>query len=184
MCATKSGLRISGSRVSTYTDDRAANNFAPAFRRCWLVPRPICARPGLCAADHPAWAVLAAFGNLKFIEGQWAPDSEPMEQLAIGAMYHSSLKTWSKLLRSQLVGIADVDNKHAELFLAADGRCFGLSSVHDAFWFEGISFEEVVEGILLGRPDLSRPMLRPDQESVIWCGKRFTADSPELYRYE
>jgi hypothetical protein len=139
--------------------------------------------PAFVPRDHPAWAILAAFGELKFFERERDPDSEPMVQLAIGAMYHSSPKTWSNLLGSELVGIADLDNAHGELFLAADGRCFGLSSVHDAFWFEGISFEVAVEEILLGRSNVGQPMLRPDQRYVDWCGKRFTAGSPELYRY-
>jgi hypothetical protein len=79
------------------------------------------------------------------------------------------------------VGIADVNNAHGELYIAADGRCFGGSCVHPAFYFYGQSFAEAVEGILFRWR--ARPMLGPGQESVTLYGERFTAVSPELYRY-
>ena len=52
---------------------------------------------------------------------------------------------------------------------------------HSVQGLEGGSFSEAVERSLLGRR--SRPLLRPDQESVTLYGIRFTADSPRVYRY-
>jgi hypothetical protein len=67
------------------------------------------------------------------------------------------------------------------LYLAADRRCFGSSNMHSAFYFHGASFAEAIEGILQGRR--ARPMLLPGQQAVTQYGERFTADSPEVYRY-
>ena len=88
---------------------------------------------------------------------------------------------WAGLLGTRLVGVADMHHGHGELYVAADGRCFGRSCVHDAFYFEGATFAEAAERAMLGRR--SQPLLRPDQSSVTLYGIRFTTDSPEVYRY-
>jgi hypothetical protein len=129
--------------------------------------------------------VLAAFGGLTILEREPEPDPDwpPIEELVFRVLRSCPAVTevWGELLGSRLVGIADVHNAHAELYLAADGRCFGSSCIHPAFYFKGESFAEAVQGILFGRR--SRPMLQPGQEFVTLYGERFTADSPELYRY-
>lgn len=88
---------------------------------------------------------------------------------------------WSQRLGVELVGIAGLQWGHGELFMAADGRCFGRSRMHPAFFFVGEAFAAAVEAVLLGRR--GRPLLRPDQTSVTLYGIRYTADSPEVYRY-
>ena len=52
----------------------------------------------------------------------------------------SILQVWADLLGTRLVGIADLHHGHGELYAADDGRLFGRSCVHDAFWLEGGSF--------------------------------------------
>lgn len=141
--------------------------------------------PAAVPTDHPAWDVLAVFGGLVILERdpEPRPGWPPIEALVFRALtpaYHDA-KVWSGLLRTQLIGIADFHNAHGELYLAADGRCFGASLIHDAFFYEGASFADAVDGILLNRR--ARPMLRPDQSSVTLYGEQFTADSAELYRY-
>jgi hypothetical protein len=136
--------------------------------------------------DHPAWAVLAVFGGLTILEREPEPDPNwpPKEELVFRALYPCPPVTdvWGGLLGSRLVGIADVHNAHAELYLAADGRCFESHCIgHPAFYYRGASLADAVEGLLLGRR--ARPMLKPDQESVSLYGEQFTADSPGLYRY-
>jgi hypothetical protein len=140
--------------------------------------------PAAIPAGHPAAAILAAFGGLivtpdRDTGAECAPDD-----LAFRALWpdKSITEVWGRLLGTRLIGVADMHCGHGELYVAADGRCFGQSCVHDAFYFEGTSFAEAVERALLGRR--VRPMLRPDQPSVTLYGVRFTADSPELYRYE
>jgi hypothetical protein len=91
------------------------------------------------------------------------------------------IRDWEQFLHSRLVGIARVHSDHAEMYIDTTGRCFGLSLMHDAFYFQGSSFGDAVEGLLTRRR--SRPMLRPGQSSVMLYGERYTATSPELYRY-
>lgn len=141
--------------------------------------------PASIPTEHPAWNILAAFGGLVLLERDPEPDPEwtPIEELAFRALFPCPANTdlWGQLLGTRLVGIADVHNAHGEFYLAADGRCFGASCIHDAFYYHGATFAEAVEGILLRRR--ARPMLRPDQPSVTLYGDRFTAESPEVYWY-
>ncbi|HVL14786.1 MAG TPA: SUKH-3 domain-containing protein [Gemmata sp.] len=133
--------------------------------------------------DHPAAAILAAFGGLTV-----TPDREAGEECAPDDVVFRELwpdesitGVWARLLGTLLIGVAEMHRGHGELYLAADGRCFGRSCVHDAFYFEGSSFTEAAERAMLGRR--SRPLLRPDQSSVRLYGIQYTADSPEVYRY-
>jgi hypothetical protein len=135
-------------------------------------------------ADHPAAAILAAFSGLTV-----TPDCDSGEECAPGDLAFRELcpdesitVVWAKLLGSQLVGVADMQHAHGELYVAADGRCFGRSCIHDAFYFEGASFAEAAEGSMLGRR--ARPLLRSDQTSVTLYGIRFTPESPEVYQYK
>jgi hypothetical protein len=134
-------------------------------------------------ADHPARDVLAAFGGLTILESDPDPDWPPIEELVFRELRPSPDVTaiWGPLLRTRLIGIAVVHDAHGELYIASDGKCFGFSNIHPAFYFRGASFAEAIEGMLLGRR--ARPMLLPGQQSVTLYGERFTADSPEVYRY-
>ena len=52
----------------------------------------------------------------------------------------SILQVLGRSARYPVVGIADLHHGHGELYAADDGRLFGRSCVHDAFWLEGGSF--------------------------------------------
>jgi hypothetical protein len=134
-------------------------------------------------ADHPAHAILAAFGGLTVTPDREAGEECAPDDLAFRELWpdESITEVWAGLLGTRLVGVADMHHGHGELYVAADGRCFGRSCVHDAFYFEGASFAEAAERAMLGRR--SQPLLRPDQSSVTLYGNRFTANSPEVYRY-
>lgn len=133
-------------------------------------------------ADHPAAMILAEFGGLT-VEPPGEGEECAPHALAFQELWPdpSILEVWASLLGTRLVGIADLDHGHGELYIAADGRCFGRSCMHDAFWLQGGSFSEALERALLGRR--SRPLLRPGQSTVTLYGDRFAADSPGLYRY-
>jgi hypothetical protein len=88
---------------------------------------------------------------------------------------------WADLLQSRLIGVAEIEDGHAELYVDASGRWFFASCIHDAFAFEGSSFAEAVESELLGRR--CKPMLRPDQSSIVMWGEVFTSDDPRVYTY-
>jgi hypothetical protein len=94
---------------------------------------------------------------------------------------NSEVDIWAGLLGTTLIGIAEVHHAHGELYIDSSGRCFGRSCLHEAFYFEGASFGEAVERLLLGRR--ARPLLRSDQESVTLYGEEFTAEHPEVYHY-
>jgi hypothetical protein len=91
------------------------------------------------------------------------------------------ISTWSGLLGTALIGIAEYHHAHGELYIDSQGRVFSLSLIHDAFSFEGDTFDEAVERLLLGRR--ARPMFRPDQESVMLYGERYRHEHPSVYHY-
>jgi len=139
--------------------------------------------PSSVPADHPAAAILAMFGGLTVTPAREAGEECATDDLAFQELEPDEPATgvWGVLLGTRLIGVAEMHRGHGELYVAGDGRCFGRSLVHDAFYFEGASFPEAMERSLLGRR--SRPMLRPDQSSVTLYGIQYTADSPEIYRY-
>ena len=92
------------------------------------------------------------------------------------------VQEWQSLLATTFVCIGEVHHSHAVLFIDSSGACYQSSLIHEAFSFEGPSFEVAVERILLGRK--GQPMLRPDQHSVSMYGETFTKSHPTVYRYE
>ena len=135
------------------------------------------------ATDHPAAAVLAEFGGLTVTSDRVAGEECGTAILTFQELWPdgSIAEVWGELLKTRLIGIADLYYGHGELYIGADGRCFGRSCIHDAFYFQGESFGKAAERALLGRK--ARPLLRPNQPSVRLYGVRFTSDSPEVYRY-
>jgi len=88
---------------------------------------------------------------------------------------------WERLLQTKLVAVAEVHNAHGLLCVASDGRCFGASYIHDAFYYEGSCIDEALEHLLIGIR--ARPMLRPDQHTVTLYGVQFAVGDSALYRY-
>ena len=140
--------------------------------------------PDFVPRTHPAWETLQSFGGLKLMERDCEPDEEPIEEFVFGAFCSDdsvTAKKWSKLLKSALVKIARVHNDHAELYMDGTGRCFGNSLMHDAFYFHGESFVDLLQGHLARRR--ARPMLRPSQQSVSLYGETITRSDPRIYDY-
>lgn len=134
-------------------------------------------------ADHPAVAILAGLGGLT-VRPHSSTGKECGTMIIRFRMLpieDASTRTWADLLDARLVGIADLGDGHAGLYIADDGRCFFECWIDDAFGFVAEDFASAVERILTGQR--IRPMLRPDQSSIDFYGVPFTADSPELYRY-
>ena len=135
------------------------------------------------SSDHPAAEVLAEFGGLHV--GSTGRGLEcarsDINFVRLDDETIADAIPWQKLLETTLIGIAECHLMHEALLIAESGRCFGLSYIHDAFYFEGESFGEAVEGLLLGRH--ARPMLRPNQPSVMLYGETFAAGHPSLYLY-
>lgn len=154
------------------------------FTKAGWYPGRLVAVPLTVPPDHPAALVLAQFGGLRVGRcgrGEECAASDLAFQLLWPEPDGSIIHKWSELLGTLLVGAATVHHGHGELYVDAFGRYFGRSCIHDAFYFEGASFPEAMEGLLLGRR--SRPMLRPDQHSVTLYGICYTAESPNVYDY-
>jgi hypothetical protein len=148
----------------------------------WHPGRTIARAPGV-SLDHPAAAILTEFGGL--LVGQSGAGEECARSDVAFKHLHPNefvLDVWEKLLVTELVGIADVHHCHAELYVDRSVRCFCYSNVDDAFRFEGSSFGEAIERLLLGRR--SRPMLRPEQRTVWHYGEEISADDPRVYKYQ
>lgn len=133
--------------------------------------------------DHPAHTILSAFGGLHVKPDREAgeecgPDDLHFQECARDESYED---VWDALLGTRLIGVALVHQGHGQMYVADDGRCFGSSFVHEAFWFAGQTFGDAVERCLLGRR--SQPMLAPNQASVRLYGIEYTRDSLELYRH-
>jgi hypothetical protein len=138
--------------------------------------------PAGIPANHPAAEILARFNGLtvgRVGTGEECATSD-IHFRAIDSS-NSDVLAWNRLLQTTLIGVAEVHHGHGELYVDSHGRCYGLSVIHDAFYFEGGTFVKAVERILRGRR--SRPILRPDQESVDLYGITYTAEHPDVYNY-
>ena len=133
--------------------------------------QPTSRLPDWVPDDHPAQEILARYdgktrGSIEF--GLINPDD-----------MHEEVATWQTLLGTRLIGLGLEDHGHAQLYVASDGRCFGSSEVHDAFFFHADSLKKFLRGQLLQKR--SRPMLRPNQPSVDLYGIEFFPGHPEVY---
>ena len=146
----------------------------------WKVGRRVTV-PAVVPHQHPAHAVLAEFGGL--VVGQNGRGEEcAKHSLSFGYLEPDrAVLRWADLLQSRLIGVAEIEDGDAELYVDASGRWFFASCIHDAFAFEGASFAEAVERELLGWR--CKPMLRPDQSSIVMWGEVFTSDDPTVYSY-
>jgi hypothetical protein len=130
---------------------------------------------------HPAAPVLTEFSGItvgKCEAGEECATSDVAFQFVEP---DEAVEVWCDLLGTVLVGVATVHHNHGDLFVDSLGRYLSISAVHDATCLEGTSFAEAMHRLLRGIR--CRPMLRPDQESVIVYGVEFTADSPEVFDY-
>ena len=159
----------------------------PLFQKAGWYPGRAVALPDRLVEQlpetHPAFHILSEFGGLKV--GQVGSGEQcATSDVAFGWVGEGDehITTWNGLLNTILVGIAEVHHAHGELYMDMAGRCFGLSLMHDAFYFEGESIGEAMQRLLFGKR--ARPMLRPDQESITLYGVDYDINSPELYSYK
>lgn len=132
---------------------------------------------------HPAYGVLQEVGGLHVGRSEVGGIECARSDLEFGFCEadRGILSTWSELLRSRLIEVAEVHNRHGWLIVDEAGRCFGASIIHDAFYFEGQTFGEAAERLLLGRK--ARPMLRPDQNQVDLYRVTFPRGHPAIFDY-
>jgi len=137
--------------------------------------------PTSIAAEHTAAIVMSEFGGLRV--GKSGPGKDcAASDVHFSEAYPEELITdvWGLLLNTELVKVGDVCSAHAALYIDAQGRYFEAGPVHDLA-FAGASFGEAMEKLLLGHR--LRPMLSPDQLTVMMYGEEIPADHPSVYRY-
>ena len=127
--------------------------------------------PSSVPLDHPARDILRKLngkqrGRVEFL---LLPERD----------YHEEIPLWNQLLDTSLVGIGLVAGGAEQLFVSSDGRCFGSSEVHDAFYYHADSLRRYMWMPLFRKR--SRPMLRPDQDSVDLYGLTFRRGDSEVY---
>ena len=139
--------------------------------------------PESVPATHPAHTILRSFGGLSlFSHDEEFPD-DPIAEIDFGILSpdDKTAATWSRLLGSNVIGIGHVHNQHEKIYSDADGKIYGRSLVHDAFYLRGHSLSAFLYNLLT--QTRAKPMLRPDQHSVRLYGITFDSQSDELHRY-
>jgi hypothetical protein len=162
--------------------DELPNSVRPFFVAAGWYPGRRVEVPLVIPAGHVAARILSQFGGLKV--GQCGRGQEcATSDIAFEHIWSEEpeISVWSELLDSALFSIGEYQHRHGRLYVDGVGRLYSLSLIHDAFAFEGSTFGEAMERLLLGRR--SRPMLLPGQDSVTLYGEVFTADHPSIYRY-
>lgn len=147
----------------------------------WFPARTVSTR---APEGHPAEPILAALSGLRVGQtgtGETCARSDIAFFLLALEPDDEAIHEWARLLGTVLVGIGEVHNAHGELWIASDGRCFGRSLVHKAFYFEGADIAEAIDGLVRGRR--ARPLIHPDEESVTLYGDRYTRDHPDIYDF-
>jgi hypothetical protein len=136
--------------------------------------------PVAVPSDHPAFDVLAELGGLTV--GKCGAGIEcATSDLAFewSDFADDTVTWWGQRLRTHLIKVAEYHHVHGELYVDSAERCFSASLVDDNFSFIGDTFGEGVERLLLGKR--SRPMLRPNQKSVIFYGEEYRRGDPRIY---
>jgi hypothetical protein len=129
---------------------------------------------------HPAIAILESLSGFRI--GEAGPGLE----CATGDVNfravddgREDITRLEELLGETLVGIAEVHEAHGELYLDGRGRCFGVSLMHSATWFEGENLDVALDRLLTGlRP---RPILLPGQNDIFFFGETYGAGDARLF---
>jgi SUKH-3 immunity protein len=83
--------------------------------------------------DHPSAAILAEIGGLSV--GQTGRGEECATSDVVFRPLHpdnSILGVWNELLRTQLIGVAEVHDGHGELYVDSSGLWFEASLMDDS----------------------------------------------------
>ena len=131
-----------------------------------------------------AHSILQSFGGLSLLSYDDEFPDEPTAELEFRplTLKDKTATIWSRLLRSKVVGIGYGHNQHENVYADADGRIYGGSLMHDAFYLRGLTLPDCFHNLLTSTR--ARPMLRPDQRSVMLYGVTFTSASEEVHQYK
>ena len=118
--------------------------------------------------NHPAHNLLAEIGELRLVNPAPNIASIAFQHVAEGA---SIMAAWEAALGAKLIGIAEVDDGHAELYLSDHGQVVGCSLIHPACFLVGRTVQEALEAIGSGKR--AQPMLLPHEEEITLFGITF-----------
>ncbi len=76
---------------------------------------------------------------------------------------------------ADMVGIAEVDDGHATLYLSSRGHVIGCSNIHDAYFLVGRTIGEAI-----GSGRRAKPMLLPGESEVMLYGSTFCQGDVEV----
>jgi hypothetical protein len=144
----------------------------------WYDGRRVAVHPDV-SVEHPAHAVLAAFGGLRLprLYGGY----EVCEVHFIHVPEKDDLpRLWEIALGTELVGFAEHHNAHGSLWMSARGHVFGNGDVAPLFWHIGSTFTTAIENLIKGEP--GRPLLLAGQTTTIWYGREYTSADIEVLR--
>jgi hypothetical protein len=156
------------------------------IRAGWYPEREVSLPPRLIQvglSTHPGAGILAALAGLH--AGAAGPGREcPTSDIKFCWLddgFDGYIGLWEKLLKTTLVGVGEFDDGNGALYVAEDGRCFGLCLISEQFYFSGQHLEDALERFIVGLR--LTPMLEPDEPQVTAYGITYTHDSAEIYKY-
>lgn len=79
-----------------------------------------------------------------------------------------------------LIGIGEFQGGYIELYLASDGRYFGLDTVAGEISYYGDTLRQFHFARIFQK---DRPLFRPDVESILWYGTPVMRDDPRVYAW-
>jgi hypothetical protein len=131
--------------------------------------------PADVPSQHPAHALLAELAGIRL--------KRPASNIRSITFTHvmeaaSHVRPWEAALATTMVGIAQQDDGHAELYLTEREEVIGCSLVHFALWLVGRTFPEAREAIVRGEP--SKPMLLPGENGVTLYGSVYLQGDPAV----
>ena len=124
---------------------------------------------------HPARTVLAELGGLTIRDPSPRVCAIAFQFVDEGAL---DVVDWEAALRMKMIGIAQEDTGHGELYMTERGHVIGCSMVHPAISFVGPSIQQALEAI--SRGEQSRPMLLSHQKEVTLYGVVFRSGDPAV----
>ena len=152
------------------------------LRHDWHADRSVDV-PEWVPAMHPAHSILKSFGGLSLLSYSDEFPDDPIAEIDFGILSpdDTTAANWSRLLGSTLIGIGVGHNQHENVYSDAEGKIYGRSLMHDAFYLLGPSLLACLHNLLTRTR--AKPMLRPDQNSIRLYGRTFDSTSDELHRY-
>lgn len=122
------------SKLGVSTDDRSAHYSTAAVCRRRVAPQS----NGATFADFPGRSSGHSYPHefrWSAGMGNWSRRECATSDVAFQAlpMEDATRKVWAALLRTELIGIADVHSEHGALYIDRAGQCYQGSGIHDAF---------------------------------------------------